>query len=107
MTLNGNYEGVRARGGGNTIGGSTPAARNVIAGNAIGIYAEFARVTGNYIGWDPSGLREGFGNGTGVVLEETNILGGAEPGAGNLIGNNTVGVQVSGTTGCRIRLESR
>lgn len=79
----------------NVIGGTSTAARNVISGNAQnGIFifdpgASGNVVEGNYIGTDAAGL-VAVGNGlAGVRLEAArNQIGGAMPGAGNLISGN-------------------
>ena len=99
----------------NTIGGTTPAARNVISGNQEqgvrlqGNEATGNVVQGNYIGTDVTGSNA-LGNGTdcchsGVVLHlgaSNNTIGGTAPGAGNVISGNTAdGVTIidAGTTG--------
>ena len=70
----GNGVGIRSGGGqGGTspkIGSSTPAARNLIAGNGTGIEVgaiSWATVEGNFIGTDSSGQRA-LGNSTGVIV---------------------------------------
>ncbi|HSH38425.1 MAG TPA: hypothetical protein VK993_06540 [Chthoniobacterales bacterium] len=112
VSVMGNYYGVRVRNaGGNTVGGGTlrsdeavdPQTRNVISGNEIGVSMITLSnlVAGNYIGWDPSGLKQGFGNRIGIDMGAGifNRIGGFAAGAGNLIGNNTVGIQaVNGET---------
>jgi hypothetical protein len=85
-----NYEGVRIEGGQPTIGGVSPAARNVISGNDSGlvIAGPAATVTGNYVGTDASGTRA-MGNGTGIKLGADDIvIGGTSPGSGNVISGN-------------------
>ena len=98
----GNYNGVWIGGqsDANRIGGSTPAARNVIGGNAsTGILIDGGSanvIAGNYIGTDPSGSAA-RPNGQGVLLRQTsvprltanNIIGGTAPGEGNVISGNT------------------
>ena len=85
----------------NTIGGLTPAARNVISGNReIGIYIEAAdgtRILGNFIGPDATGTRavqEGdIVQGNGIefnTVAKKNLLGGPESGARNVISGNKV-----------------
>ncbi len=81
----------------NTVGGTTVEARNVISGNGIGVEIRDAgtngnQVLGNYIGTD---LRGGVGLGNrwgGIGIwggASDNMIGGAVPGAGNLISANT------------------
>jgi hypothetical protein len=108
------------QGNNNLIGGTIPAARNIISGNgsnAISISADNTTVQGNYIGTDASGTAD-LGNGkptgaAGIEINGTNnIIGGTGAGAGNIIaftGGSAccgsprgVGVRVFGT-GHRIR----
>jgi CSLREA domain-containing protein len=99
----------------NRIGGSTPAARNVISGNdRDGVYILDSGTTGNivsgnYIGLAASGTTK-LGNGSGVVIHwgaQNNTIGGDTPGERNVISgndgdgviileNNTTGNVVSG-----------
>jgi hypothetical protein len=84
----------------NTIGGTTPAARNVFGSNFFGIHVEGSgasgnQVQGNYIGTDGSQvLNADFG----VLVEDAsnNVLGGNAPGEGNVIGANTRGIEIGG-----------
>jgi Bacterial Ig-like domain (group 3) len=80
---------------GNTIGGTTPLARNVISvGDGEGLIIEDAVsaaatgnvVQGNYIGTDLTGL-VGLGNVVGVNVARSPFvtIGGTAPGAGNVI----------------------
>ncbi len=80
---------------GNLIGGTEPAARNVISGNAIGVrMAEGAianTVQGNYIGVDATGTAALPNFREGVEIQpgaSSNLIGGPEPGAGNIISGN-------------------
>ena len=78
----------------NLIGGTAPAARNIISGNFYGVAIETFlgannRVQGNYIGTDKTGtvavgnfLGVGLGSGSDVVI------GGLNAGEGNLISGN-------------------
>ncbi len=84
----------------NTIGGTTELARNLISGhNFYGVYLSGADATdnnvrGNFIGMDVTGTLA-LGNYGGVVVEggTSNLIGGVEAGAGNVIsGNLTAGV---------------
>jgi hypothetical protein len=93
--------GVRIDAADNLVGGTTAAARNVISGNDFGVLFGSSestrnRVEGNYIGTDVSG-RYPVGNlESGVwIWSKGNVVGGREPGAGNLIAfNGTNGVEV-------------
>jgi parallel beta-helix repeat protein len=96
-------------GRGNVIGGTNAAARNVIAGAVFsGVYiyeGKWNSILGNYIGTDISGSNA-IGNGwradggandaAGIHLDTSvsNIIGGVESGARNLIGGNTIGILV-------------
>lgn len=88
--------------GGNTIGGTTPAERNIISGNrSIGLSlagsgAIFNHVMGNYIGTDVTG-QSAVPNFQGVVMlgAGRNLIGGVGAGMGNLIsGNASAGLQI-------------
>ena len=92
------------------IGGTTPADRNVIAGNRYGIYFSGSAtgnssVQGNFIGTDPSGtLPRGNAFGGIYIFTGTNItIGGAAAGAQNIISGATAaggtGVSVQSGTG--------
>ena len=111
-----NAGGVFIYGGasGNTIGGTTAGAANIISGNtASGVEISDAGTTGNtvqgnHIGTAADGsaaipnLDYGVGIGGGAA---NNIVGGTEIGAGNIIsGNGTSGVAVwsTATTGNKI-----
>ena len=96
---------------GNTIGGSTAAARNIIAANGdsgVGIGDAGTTgnlVEGNYIGTDITGTYELGNQGDGVHIDSgstANTIGGTATGTGNLIsGNAQEGVHLDddGTTG--------
>ena len=82
------------RGSNNVIGGAAPGARNVISGNlAFGVSIDIStidnEVRGNFIGTDATGAAA-LPNGAGLFLRGThNVVGGAAPGAGNIIAFNT------------------
>jgi CSLREA domain-containing protein len=86
----------------NTIGGTTPAARNVISGNegsGIAVDGGFGNlIQNNYIGTNPGGTGE-FGNANdGVDIDNStgNVIGGTTPAARNVIsGNGLNGVSLS------------
>jgi titin len=98
--------GISVNSGYNTIGGTTPCARNLISGNKyIGVHigpssASQNKVQGNYIGTTASGMAALGNQGYGVLIQaaSNNLIGGLD--AGNLIsGNNSVGVGLSDNGG--------
>ena len=99
-----NYGVEVASASGNTIGGTTAAARNVIGGNANdGIWLRGATgtlVEGNYVGLNAAGTAA-LANGVGVLIDTAgsgNTVGGSISGAGNVISGNTLnGVEISGS----------
>lgn len=89
----------------NLIGGTAPAARNILSGNAYGVFMSSAGATGNmvqgnYIGMDKSGAVALGNTNDGVLLQTSpsnNTIGGTASGAGNVIsGNTTDGVSLFG-----------
>jgi hypothetical protein len=96
-----NPVGIRIFSHENTIGGTSPAARNLISGNYYGVIVHGGngnRVSGNFIGTDPSGT-ETRGNYTGILVlgghHTGTVIGGTMPGAGNLISGNQIhGIQL-------------
>lgn len=87
---------------GNTIGGTTPEARNIISGNNQGISIQNNSsnnvVQGNYVGTTPSGMTA-LPNTLGIQIDgsgsTSNVVGGTVPGAGNLVSGNTQnGIQI-------------
>lgn len=115
-SIQGNYIGVNATGATRTaggiqlleasntqIGGTTEAARNIIAG---GITASplvtGTTIQGNYIGTNAAGT-SGLGPGISIAGATNTTIGGLVPGAGNLIRNTTTaGVAVSSGAGVSI-----
>jgi photosystem II stability/assembly factor-like uncharacterized protein len=97
----GNSFGVYFNGGaGSVLGGTTPAARNIISGNSVGIRTGISgstppvKIQGNYIGTNAAGTAK-VGNDIGLVASGGVIIGGTETGAGNLIsGNNEAGIKL-------------
>jgi hypothetical protein len=92
----GNAIGIRIDGtSGNTIGGTTAAARNLISGNRqdglrIGLGASGNLVEGNFIGSDLTGTGAVPNGANGITVSSaTNTIGGTVAGAGNLISGNT------------------
>lgn len=87
----------------NSIGDDAPGARNLISGNGIqgvSIRGNSARnkIQGNYIGTDSSGNAAIPNNASGIILyngANNNLVGGTEPGAGNVIsGGASQGIYV-------------
>jgi hypothetical protein len=91
----------------NVIGGTTPAARNVISGNSadgveilgIGLPPSGNLVQGNFIGTDSTGRSAlsngagapaGAGGGVQLIDADNNTIGGTVSGARNVIGGNAV-----------------
>jgi hypothetical protein len=103
-----NAQGVELLGGssGNTIGGTTTSARNVISGNSgNGVYVNGVGTSGNavegdYIGTDPSGLYS-LANNWGVFVTAgatNNTFGGTSVAARDLIsGNSWTGLELNGS----------
>lgn len=98
----------------NTVGGTTPKARNIISGNAgngVSIYetASDNLVQGNYIGTDVTGDAPLSNSGNGVAIAgatANNIIGGTANGSRNVISSNgSYGVVLVdlGTTGNRVQ----
>jgi CSLREA domain-containing protein len=113
----GNGYGVEIRLGsnGNTIGGTTPGARNLLSGSLSqdGVYIREAgtnsnTIQGNFIGTDVTGTADLGNNDRGVHIDNGasfNTIGGIVPEARNIIsGNDSDGIHVAdfsalGTTG--------
>jgi len=89
----------------NTIGGTAPAARNIISGNSVdgveilGSAASANLVEGNFIGTGATGTTAlgngaaapaGAGGGVQLIDAESNTIGGTVAGARNVIGGNGV-----------------
>src|SRR4051794_9196939 len=94
---------------GNTIGGTSPADRNVISGNGQGVRIVASSnntVQGNYIGVDisrdePLGNSQGIVVTSGVTGEATgpatgNLIGGTVPGARNVVSGNAAAITFGG-----------
>ncbi len=99
----GNHDtGVHVTGNDNLIGGSQEGEGNVISGNdKPGVWIQQGsgnRVQGNFIGTDATGAMALGNNQAGVVITTgamNTLVGGPEPGAGNLISANGFGIQLS------------
>jgi parallel beta-helix repeat protein len=99
---------ITAGSSGNVIGGSTAGAGNLISGNATGIQSTGGGanlIQGNLIGTDVTG-NSPIPNGDGIALTGTTgfLVGGPNPGEGNVISGNTgYGIHVSVGNGCTIQ----
>ncbi|MBI5506338.1 MAG: CSLREA domain-containing protein, partial [Deltaproteobacteria bacterium] len=106
-----NNLGVRIRSSSNNlVGGTGPAGRNVISGNATGILVDINgsgpatgnRIEGNYVGANATG-DAAVSNTIGVSVTygaNDNTIGGAIAGAGNVIsGNSSYGISIASGSG--------
>lgn len=89
------------------VGGTTPAARNVISGNnspAIFIQSGNQTIQGNLIGTDATGLI-GIPNPVGVQIQGISncVIGGSTPAARNVINASSTGVNVGSCSGTKIQ----
>ncbi len=97
----GNSTAIGINGGtGHMVGGPAPNQRNVISGNRLGIHLANSTgnsVSGNYIGTNAAG-DQAVPNDWGItVTSEDNVIGGEEPGEGNVVsGNEEIGINVRG-----------
>jgi CSLREA domain-containing protein len=106
----GGGEGVRiADAAGNSVGGTTPAARNVISGADSDVVLHGSAtnnvIQGNFLGTDVSGAT-GLGVDRGVLFQfgaSGNTVGGTAAGAGNLIAYHTACSNPSFSCGNGIR----
>lgn len=96
-------DGIRVNAPSNLIGGSSPGSRNVISGNGgqgieITALGTGARVLGNYIGVDPGATLDRGNSVDGILVYASGVIvGGANPGEGNVIaGNTSDGIELSG-----------
>ncbi|HXI93985.1 MAG TPA: hypothetical protein VNO24_28695, partial [Blastocatellia bacterium] len=80
------------------IGGTSPAARNVISGNGTGVIIRSGTnllVQGNFLGTDATGAAA-LANGTAVdVRSSGNLIGGTTASARNIIAGNGAGVGIN------------
>ncbi len=103
VALGNDGQGVFISAPGNTIGGTTSGAGNVISGNAeAGIRISDVGATGNvvegnYIGTDAGGSVK-LGNGFGMSLSQAlNTVGGTIAEARNVISGNGIGIVIEGS----------
>src|SRR6266568_1721825 len=87
--------GVLVSGVAHSLGGATPAERNLISGNlqdgVVLDHASGCTVSGNFIGTDVAGLAPVANKGHGLRLDsfsQANTIGGTTPGERNVIGGN-------------------
>ncbi len=102
-----NSVGISIAGSNNTIGGLTPAARNLISGNATdgvritGLAATGNVIAGNFIGLNAAGTADlGAADGSGILISDgpNTTIGGPTVAARNFIsGNNVAGINIAGT----------
>jgi Bacterial Ig domain/Periplasmic copper-binding protein (NosD) len=78
------------------IGGTTPAARNIISGNTnqnvwVIDGSSDTLIQGNFVGLTASGTGtlSDYGNGVSIFQSSNNTIGGTDSGAGNIIGGHT------------------
>jgi parallel beta-helix repeat protein len=97
--------GIYIQGKNTVIGGSVPTERNIVSGNADGIYAYFTsnlKIIGNYIGTTIDGsqaLSNLATNGIHFISTTQAIIGGNRNiGEGNLISGNQEGIWFQGTS---------
>jgi hypothetical protein len=99
-----NGRGVDVTTSGTLVGGTSPAQRNVVSGNAlVGILAnaDGSLVAGNYIGTDATGTHA-VPNAVGIQFagpHTTSLVGGTAPGAANLISGNLFGIGLGAAPG--------
>jgi CSLREA domain-containing protein len=100
MAAGNGWHGIRVGGSGNTIGGSTPGARNVVSGQSgpsgsnVFVGGSTNRIVGNYVGTNAAGTAAVAGNRFGVWVtgDDNDVLG-------NLISGNQFGVYVYDASG--------
>lgn len=102
----GTYAGIDIGGSNNTIGGTVPGARNIIAGalvsnNGIRMGGSSNTVQGNYIGTNLTGDASLGAFRTGVTIQGTNnLVGGTSAAARNIISGNGGGAGGFGVDIC-------
>jgi len=106
IDLGNRLDGVAVSGVNNTVGGTTPAARNIISGNGrkgINVsYGSGILVQGNFIGTDITGKLPIGNSQCGMIIfrGSGNTIGGSNPAAGNIISHSRysgIGILDSGT----------
>jgi hypothetical protein len=104
-TAVGNGEaGIALWSGGNTVGGTSPGAANLISGNlgpGIRLFGNNSQIEGHLIGTDYTGMNP-LPNDIGILSQDgsnNNVIGGTQPGAGNTIAYNYRGAALFNGTG--------
>jgi M6 family metalloprotease-like protein len=97
---------------GNLIGGLTEGERNIISGNGrFGVFVGNTlgnEIQGNYIGTDSTGTQQIRNNGSGIAIinDKGTVIGGTQPGAGNVISGNSQGIRLYGGLAAKdVRIE--
>ena len=88
----------------NLVGNGSVSGENIISGNTVlGMYIVHGgtrknKIIGNKIGTNKLGTAI-LANGTGIFVQggDSTLIGGVNPGEGNLISGNTTGIDISGT----------
>ena len=95
VALGNNQEGMWVANGGNTVGGTVAAARNLISGNSNGIRLDGVDainnvIQGNFIGTKANGVSPLPNTFLGVAISgaSQNMIGGTAAGAGNTVAEN-------------------
>ena len=102
MAVNPSGNMIDVRASGNTIGGTAPADRNIVAGGGVNLFADNGAdnnvIQGNYFGVDVSGNVALPAAGEGISFNSSgNTIGGSAPGAGNVIvanGLDNIGLRI-------------
>ena len=91
--------GVKANGPNNTIGGTTPAARDLISDNRydVGLFGSGNLLEGNFIGTDLTGTLPVPNTHDIDLLDGPSTIGGTAAGAGNVISDSTIGIFLQGS----------
>jgi hypothetical protein len=97
----GNATAISPTSSGTTIGGPTPADRNLISGNSFGVYVQEhgTVIRGNLIGTDATGMLPLGNTNSGILCANFGgtgtAIGGSGAGEGNVISGNLIGVGLS------------
>jgi len=96
MVASGTVTGVEVASPNTTVGGTTPAARNLISGNQTGVHVNGSsgtKIEGNLIGTDAAGTASLANTKDGILAESTAkiTIGGLDAAARNVISGNVSG----------------